>query len=67
MKIDDYVGSMPMRVRTLVMYIRDVLPTADLRVDQLVQDETIVDPFLVLRRSGVDYYIAVWDEDDFSR
>lgn len=61
----DYEGSLPFRIKTLVDYIYMVLPTADLRVDQLVQSDTVIDPFLVLRRSGVDHYIEVWDEDEF--
>lgn len=52
--------------------IKQQLPDADLRIEQLVAEQRRTpvfdpDPFLVLRHGGVDYYIDVWDERDFER
>ncbi len=27
--------------------------------------KTVTDPFLIANIDGIDYYVAVWDEDDF--
>ncbi len=62
---DDYEDFIPVQVLGALERVRAMFPRASFYIDKLVQNETIIDPFLVANIDGVDYYIAVWDEDDF--
>lgn len=58
-------GEVPLPVSRTAELVRRRLPAGELLVDELVQHEYRLDPFLVLRHEGEDYYLAVWDETDF--
>lgn len=62
---EDYEDFIPAPALGVLERVRAMFPRASFYVDKLVQNESIIDPFLIAEIDGVDYYVAVWDEDDF--
>lgn len=59
-----YRGNVPWEVRALAQQIARRAPGVIIEVDELVQNEMTLDPFLVVSiDGGPRYYVAVWDED----
>lgn len=60
-----YASPIPEFVIEKALQIKGELPDAVFRVEHLLREEVVVDPFLVLIYNSVVYYIEVWDEPKF--
>lgn len=60
-----YAEPVPEFVLHQAIKIKEGLPKAEFFVHQFVQNEKVLDPFLVVRHEDEEHFIAVWDEPKF--
>lgn len=60
-----YPTAMPQFVLTQAIAIEERCPGTLFLVDEFVQGNKVLDPFLVVRAGEEEHYIAVWDEPSF--
>ena len=61
----DYRFQLPKRVRQIRYRIRRAFPEAKFFIDQLMEQDVIIDPFLVVQYKKDKYVVAVWDEPGY--
>lgn len=60
-----YAEPVPEFVLQQAIKIKEGLPDAEFSVHQFVQNEEVLDPFLVVHHGDEEYFVAVWDEPKF--
>lgn len=60
-----YAEPVPEFVLHQAIKLKEGLPDAEFFVHQFVQNEKVLDPFLVVRHGDEEHFIAVWNEPKF--
>ena len=63
----EHQGKMPGYALETAGEIRMRCPDAYLYVEELVQNNRVIDPFLVVKLGTERYYVEVWDEPDYDQ
>lgn len=65
--IEEYSLPIPEYALQSAMFIKDKFPDATFCVDSLEFKRRVLDPFLVMKLDGRNYYIEVWNESDYKK
>lgn len=60
---DAFLPALPREIRAVARQISTHMPAATFRVGELIQNEVVIDPYLLVRFKGETACIGIWDFD----